>query len=208
MQHLALPENATYQRGVWGFRNPTQEKGPVVMHEGQIEGMYEALADLVIVHIQPLRSSHLENLGPQRGGYSQQRMYWENNATSWRAPECDRGAREPETVQELCTSYLPCSGALVVQGLTIATSAFECSEWHQIHRIVVLENDSNREAYIRRQLTSTHDGGSEDVEGGARIVEEGTGVGVEEVHTRRTQSKGDFDFDEVEEGEEDSSSGC
>ena len=64
VQHLALLENATHHRGVWGFRNPTQERGLVLMHEGQIEGMYEALADLVIVHIQPLGSSHSENLGP------------------------------------------------------------------------------------------------------------------------------------------------
>ena len=50
--------------------------------------------------------------------------------TSWRAPDCDKGAREPETVQELCTSYLPCSWALVVQGLTIVASAFYYSEGH------------------------------------------------------------------------------
>ena len=43
VKHLALPENATHQRGVWGFRNPTQERGHVVMHEGRIECMYEAL---------------------------------------------------------------------------------------------------------------------------------------------------------------------
>ena len=85
------------------------------MHEGQIEGMYEAFADLVIVHVQPLGSSHSENLGPRRGGYSQQCIYWENDATSWRALDCDRGAREPETVRELCTSYLPRNWALVVQ---------------------------------------------------------------------------------------------
>ena len=88
-----------------------------------------------------------------------------------------------------------------------STSGFDCSEGHQIHRIVVLENDPDREAYIRRQLTATYDGGSEGVEGGARVVEEGTGVGVKEVQTRRTQSRGNFDDDEAEEGEEDSSSG-
>ena len=99
-------------------------------------------------------------------------------------------------------------GALVVRGLTIATSAFDCSKGHQIHRIVVLENDPDREAYIRRQLTTTLDAGSsEGVKGGARVVEEGTGVDVEEVHTRRTQSGENFDDDEAEEGEEDSSSG-
>ena len=75
VQHLTLLENATHQRGVWGFRNSTQERGPVLMHEGQIEGMYKALADLVIVHVQPLGSSHLEKFGLRRGGYSQQRMY-------------------------------------------------------------------------------------------------------------------------------------
>ena len=42
VQHLALPENATHQRGVWGFRNLMQERGPFLMHEGHIEGMYEA----------------------------------------------------------------------------------------------------------------------------------------------------------------------
>ena len=86
VQHLALSENAIHQRGVWAFENPTQEKGPVLMHEGQIEGMYEAFADLVIVYVQPLGSSHSENLGPRRGDYSQQCIYWKNNATSWRAP--------------------------------------------------------------------------------------------------------------------------
>ena len=174
VQHLALPENATHHRGVWAFTNPMQERGPVLMHEGQIEGMYEAFTDLVIVHVQPLGSSHSENLGPRRGGYSQQCIYWENDATSWRAPNCDRGAREPETMRELCTSYLPRSWALVVQGLTVAASAFDCSEGHQIHRIVVLENDPDREAYIRRQLIATHDAESEGVQGGARVVEEGT----------------------------------
>ena len=39
--------------------------------------------------------------------------------TSWRAPDFDRGAREPETLQEFCASYLPSSWALVVQGLTM-----------------------------------------------------------------------------------------
>ena len=70
-----------------------------------------------------------------------------------------------------------------------------------------MENDPDREAYIRRQLTATHDVGSEDVKGGARVVEEGTGVGVEEVHIRRAQSEGNFDDNEAEEGEEDSGSG-
>ena len=163
VQHLALPKNAIHQRGVWTFRNPMQEKGHVLMHEGYIEGMYEAFADLVTVHVQPLGSSHLENLGPRRGDYSQQCIYWENDATSWRAPECDRGAREPKTVRELCTSYLPRSWALMVQGLTVAVSGFDCLEGHQIYRIVVLENDPNRETYIRRQLIVTHDAGSEGV---------------------------------------------
>ena len=71
VQRLALPENATHQRGVWGFRNPTHEKGPIVMHKGQIEGMYEALADLVIVSVRPLGSSLAENFGGRRGGYSE-----------------------------------------------------------------------------------------------------------------------------------------
>ena len=62
VKHLALLENTTHQHGVWGFRNPTQERGPVVMHEGQIECMYKALADLVIVSIQPLGSSLAEEL--------------------------------------------------------------------------------------------------------------------------------------------------
>ena len=178
------------------------------MHDRHIEGMYEALADLVIVHVQPLGSSQLENLGPRRGGYSHQCLYWENNTTSWRAPDCDRGAQEPKTVQELCTSYLPSNWALMVQGLTIAMSAFDCSEGHQLHCIFILENDPNREAYIRRQLTTTHDAGSsEGVEGGARVVEEGTRVDVEEVHTRITQSRENFDDDEAKEGEEDSGSG-
>ena len=39
------------------------------------------------------------------------------------------------------------------------------------------------------------------------MVEEGTGVGVEEVHIGRAQSEGNFDNDEAEEGEEDSGSG-
>ena len=95
----------------------------------------------------------------------------------------------------------------MVQGLTIAVSAFDCSEGHQIHCIVVLENDPDREAFIQRQLTTTHDGGSEDVQGGARVVEEGTGVGVEEVHTGRAESRGNFDDDEAEDGEEDSGNG-
>ena len=60
------------------------------MHEGQIEGMYEAFANLIIVQVQPLRSLHLENLGPPRGGYSQQCLYWKNYATSWQAPNYDR----------------------------------------------------------------------------------------------------------------------
>ena len=95
----------------------------------------------------------------------------------------------------------------MVQGLTVAASAFDCSEGHQIHCIVVLENDLDREAYIRQQLIATHDGGSEGVQGGTRVVEEGTGVGVEEVHIGRAQSEGNFDDDEAEEGEEDSGSG-
>ena len=187
VQHLALLKNVTHQRGVWGFRNPTQERGPILMHEGHVEGMYEALTDLVIVHVQPLGSSQLENLSPRRGGYSQQRLYWENDATSWRAPDCDKGAREPEIVRELCTSYLPRSGALVVQGLTVAASDFDCSEGHPIRRIVVLENDPDREAYIRRQLIATHDAESEGVQDGARVVEEGTRVGVEDVHIGRAR---------------------
>ena len=72
VQHLALPKNQTYKRGVWGFRNLSQEWGPSLTHEGQIKGIYEAFVDLVIVHVQPLGSSHSENLGPRRGGYSQQ----------------------------------------------------------------------------------------------------------------------------------------
>ena len=75
VQHLALPENAIHQHGVWAFRNPMQEKGPVLMHERQIEGMYEAFADLIIVHVRPLGSPHSEYLGPRRGGYSQQYIY-------------------------------------------------------------------------------------------------------------------------------------
>ena len=177
------------------------------MYEGHVEAMYEALADLVIVSVRPLGSSLTENFSGRRGGYSEQRLYWENDATSWRVPDCDRRAREPETVWEICTSYLPRSWALVVQGLTVAASSFDCSEGHQIHRIVVLENDPDREAYIRRQLTATHDGGSEGMQGGARVVEEGTGVGVKEVDIGRAQSEGNFDDDEVEEGEEDLGSG-
>ena len=118
------------------------------MHEGHVEAMYEALADLIIVSVRPLGSSLTENFGGRRGGYSEQRLYWENNATSWRALDCDRGAREPKTVRELCTSYLPRSWALVVQGLTIAANSFDCSDGRQIHCIVVLENDPDREAYI------------------------------------------------------------
>ena len=99
-------------------------------------------------------------------------------------------------------SYLPRSWALVVQGLTIAMSAFDCTEGHQIHCIIVLENDPDKEAYIRRQLIAAHDAGlSEGVHGGAQVVDEGTGVGVEEVHTKRTQSTGNFGDDEAKEGE-------
>ena len=97
-------------------------------------------------------------------------------------------------------SYLPRSWALVVQGLTVASSAFDCLEEHQIHRIVVLENDPDREAYILRQLTATHDKKSESVKCGTRVVEQGTRVGVKETHIRRAQSEGNFD-DEAEEGE-------
>ena len=118
------------------------------MHEGQIEGMYKTLANLVIVSIRPLGSSLTENFGGRRGGYVEQRLYWKNDATSWWAPDCDRGARELETVRELCTSYFHCSWALMVQGLTVVASAFDCSEGHQIRCIVVLESDPNREAYI------------------------------------------------------------
>ena len=95
----------------------------------------------------------------------------------------------------------------MVQGLIVAASALDSSKGHQVHRIVVLENDPNREAYIRRQLIAIQDVGSEDVQGGARVVEEGTGVGVEEVHIRRAQSEGNFDDNEAEEGEEDSCCG-
>ena len=38
-------------------------------------------------------------------------------------------------------------------------------------------------------------------------MEEGTGVGIEDVHIRRAQSEGNFDDDEADEGKEDSSSG-
>ena len=75
VKHLALPENATHQRGVWGFRNPTQERGPIVMHGGQIRCMYETLADLVIVSVRPLGSSLAENFGSRREGYPEQRLY-------------------------------------------------------------------------------------------------------------------------------------
>ena len=177
------------------------------MHEGQKECMYEALTNLIIISVRPLGSSLAENFGSQRGGYSKQRLFQENDMTSWRAPDCDTGAREPKTVQELCTSYLPRNWALVVQGLTVAASAFDYSEGCQIHRIVVLENDPDREAFIRRRLTAIHDGGSEGVQGRARVVEEGTGVDVEEVHTRRAQSRGNFNDDEAEEDEEESDSG-
>ena len=83
--------------------------------------------------------------------------------TLWRAPDCDRGAQEPKIVQAFYTFYLPCSWTLVVQSLIVAASAFNCLEGHQIHCIVVLENDPDREAFFRRQLTATHDGGSEGV---------------------------------------------
>ena len=82
VKHLALLENATHQRGVWDFRNQTQERGHVVMHEGQIECMYEALADLIIISVRPLGSSLTENFGGRRGGYSKQRLFQENNMTS------------------------------------------------------------------------------------------------------------------------------
>ena len=75
VQHLALPENVTHQHGVWGFRNPTQEKGHVVIHEGHVEGIYEALADLVIVSVRPLGSSLAENFGGRQGDYSEQCLY-------------------------------------------------------------------------------------------------------------------------------------
>ena len=39
------------------------------------------------------------------------------------------------------------------------------------------------------------------------MVEEGSGVGVQDVHIGRARSEGNFDDYEVEEGEEDSSSG-
>ena len=94
----------------------------------------------------------------------------------------------------------------MVQGLTVAVSGFDCSEGHPICRIVVLENDPNREAYIRQQLIATHDAGSKGIQGGPR-AEEGIGVGVEDVHIGRARSEGNFDDDEAEEGEEDSSSG-
>ena len=172
------------------------------MEEGQVVGVYEALADIVIVSIRPLGSSVTGNFDCRRGGFSNQLVYQENDMTSWRAPDCDRGAREPETLREFYASYLPSGWALVVHGLTVAANALDFSEGHQIRRIVVLENDPDIEAYIRRQLTSTHDAENECVQGGARVVEEGMGVGVEEIHNRRTPSEGNFDDDEVEEGEE------
>ena len=57
----------------------------------------------------------------------------------------------------------------MVQGLTVAVSGFDCSEGHPIRRIVVLEDDPDREAYIRRQLIATHDAGSEGVQGGNKL---------------------------------------
>ena len=70
----------------------------------------------------------------------------------------------------------------------------------------MLEIDTDKEAFIQRQLIATHDGGSEGIQGGARVVEEGTRVDVEEVHTGRAQSRGNFD-NKAEEDEEDSDSG-
>ena len=107
LQHLALLENATHQSGLWGFRDSTHKRGPVVMHEGHAEGMYEALADLVIVSVRPLGASLTENFVLRRGGYSNQHLYQENDMTSWRAPDCDRGAREPKTVREICQEVGP-----------------------------------------------------------------------------------------------------
>ena len=63
VQCLALPKDTTHQRRVWDFRSPMQERGPGVMHEGQIEGIYEAFADLTIVSVRPLGSSLAENFG-------------------------------------------------------------------------------------------------------------------------------------------------
>ena len=68
------------------------------MHKGQIECMYEALADLIIVSIRPLGSSLAENFGGQQGDYSEQSLYQENDMTSWQAPDCDKRARELETM--------------------------------------------------------------------------------------------------------------
>ena len=65
----------------------------------------------------------------------------------------------------------------MVQGLTVAASAFDCSEGHQIHRIVVLENDPDREAYIRRQLIAAHDVGSEGVQSRGTSGRRGYGSG-------------------------------
>ena len=93
------------------------------MEEGHVVGVYEALVNIIIVSVWPLGSSVTGNFDCRREGFSNHLVYQENNMTSWRAPDCDRGVREPETLREFCASYLPSSWALVVQGLTVAASA-------------------------------------------------------------------------------------
>ena len=65
----------------------------------------------------------------------------------WPAPACDPQARSPELIKQTLESFLPDGWMLVVQGLSVIVPELEGS---RAQRIVVLEGDPDREAFVKR----------------------------------------------------------
>ena len=182
VRHLALPENAMAERGTWKFRGHRQEKGRIVMHAGRPVGSFLPIADIVIVCFMPTDASPLENFVCAQGGFECETSFHENTIKLWDPPACDIGARSPIPIMHMWDYYLPSDWALIVQGLTATVASFNR---HPGRRVVVLESDPDREAYIRDQLRARESGEEQRASGrpreaGGDIAQEVTRVSMGE----------------------------
>ena len=214
VRKLELPMTAFAHRAHWYFRDHTQARGTKVKHLGRVVGSYDPFGDVVAISYRPPGSDPSENFVCVDGKFKLPTRFIEPE-WPWPAPACDPQARSPELIKQALESFLPDGWMLVVQGMCVIVPELEGS---RAQRIVVLEGDPDREAFVKHWAngskhvqfairSSRHSTEEEELDDEAEL-EDLSGEGG--VHTDRSEEEEEnteaYEDDEAEErGDEDAS---
>ena len=115
-------------------------------HLGRVVGSYDPFGDVVAILYRPPGSNPNENSVCVDGKFKLPTHFIEPK-WPWPAPAYDSQAQSPKLIKQALESFLSDGWMLVVHGLSMSVPELEGS---RAQRIVVLEGDPNREAFVKR----------------------------------------------------------